>query len=104
LKIDIANSQYNESELQLDVSQLVMVRDLEILNLTNEFNQLSVKMKRLEKVSGTMDEKIEDVDKSTKQNETKLSHALEELAKLKRGHNQHLEYEISSSDESSLED
>jgi len=104
LKIDIANSQYNESELQLDVSQLVMVRDLEILNLTNEFNQLSVKMKRLEKVSGTMDEKIEDVDKSTEKNETKLSHALEELAKLKRGRNQHLEYEISSSDESSLED
>jgi chromosome segregation ATPase len=40
LKVVLAESRANEDNLELQLSRLVMERDLQVLNLTNDYNQL----------------------------------------------------------------
>jgi len=58
LKVELATSCDNESMLQLNLSQEVMVRDLDVINLTNEYNQLQIYKARLEQQKETMESQI----------------------------------------------
>jgi len=49
LKVELATSRDNESILQLHLSQEIMVRDLDVINLTNKYNQLKNYKARLKK-------------------------------------------------------
>jgi len=83
-KVDLANSQEGESDLQLEMSRLVMVRDLENINMINAFNNLYLDVNALENDNATVMEKFEHVKKRTTEKETELLHALNQVIELKR--------------------
>lgn len=47
LKVEIARARSVEDDLEIQLSQMVMERDLQVINLTNDINQLSVDHTRL---------------------------------------------------------
>lgn len=77
LKVELADSKANEHNLQLELSQKAMVRDLEVINLTNEFNQLVVYMKRLEKERESALQQISLIEKGSNTNEAELANSAE---------------------------
>lgn len=72
LKVELVHSQEGESNLQLKISTLTFARDLEIMNMTNVFNNLHLHAKALEKENKIMLEKLQTVEKNTEEEETKL--------------------------------
>mmetsp|Transcript_17457 Transcript_17457/g.26506 ORF Transcript_17457/g.26506 Transcript_17457/m.26506 type:complete len:363 (+) Transcript_17457:62-1150(+) len=84
LKIELARSREGESDLQLEMSRLILVRDLENINMINVFNNLYLDAKALEKENENMLEKLQSVEKTTEEEETKLLRVLDEVIALKR--------------------
>jgi len=84
LKVELADSKANEHNLQLELSQKAMVRDLEVINLTNEFNQLVVYMKKLEKERECALQHISCIEKGSSKTEAELPNSRNKMAFLKR--------------------
>merc|ERR1712150_130955 len=86
LKCDLAKAHANEDEIRSEMNDMVMIRDLDAINLNNEFNQLKARMKHLERVNLNASEQLEKAKIVLKRKKTRLSEALIELAELKRDH------------------
>mmetsp|Transcript_11832 Transcript_11832/g.18164 ORF Transcript_11832/g.18164 Transcript_11832/m.18164 type:complete len:309 (-) Transcript_11832:128-1054(-) len=86
LKCDLAKAHANEDEIRSEMNDMVMIRDLDAINLKNEFNQLKARMKHLEKVNLNASKQLEKAKIVLKRKKTRLSEALIELAELKGEH------------------